>query len=55
MKGEVTVWDTYNSLTQFATHTTIWEHQDHRRINVMNEAVNLLKKKPDIVNYIDIY
>lgn len=55
MKGEGTVWDTYNSLTQFATHTTIWEHQDHRRINVMNEAVNLLKKKPDIVNYIDIY
>lgn len=55
MKGEGTIWDTYNSLTQFATHTLIWEHQDYRRINVMSGAVGLLKKKPDIVNYMDIY
>lgn len=55
MKGEGTIWDTYNSLTQFATHTPIWERQDYRRINIMNDAVNLLKKKPDIINYIDIY
>lgn len=55
MKGEGTIWDTYNVLTQFATHTTMWEPQDYRRINIMNDAVGLLKKKPDIVNYIDIY
>lgn len=55
MIGEGTVWDAYNALTQFATHTPIWEPQDHRRINVMNGAVSLLKRKPDIVNYIDIY
>lgn len=55
MKGEGTIWDTYNSLTRFATHTSIWKHQDYRRINIMNGAVSLLKKKPDIVNYIDIY
>ena len=55
MKGEGTIWNTYNSLTRFATHTSIWKHQDYRRINIMNGAVSLLKKKPDIVNYIDIY
>lgn len=55
MKGEGTIWDTYNTLTQFATHTPIWEHQDYRRIIIMNGAVGLLRKKPDIVNYMDIY
>lgn len=55
MKGEGTIWDTYNSLTQFATHTPIWKHQDYRRINIMHDAVSLLKKKPDIIDYIDIY
>lgn len=55
MKGEGTVWDAYNVLTRFATHTAMWENQDYRRINIMNGAVGLLKKKPDIINYIDIY
>lgn len=54
-KGEGTIWETYNALTQFATHTPIWEHHDYRRINIMNGAVGLLKKKTDIINYIDIY
>ena len=31
------------------------EHHDYRRINIMNGAVGLLKKKTDIINYIDIY
>lgn len=55
MKGEGTIWDTYNTLTQFASHTPIWGQQDLRRISVMDGAVGLLKRKPDIVNYIDIY
>ena len=55
MKGEGTIWDTYNVLTQFATNTQMWKPQDYRRINIMNDAVGLLKKKPDIVNYMDIY
>lgn len=55
MKGEGTIWDAYNVLTQFATHTTIWNPQDYRRINIMNGAVYLLNKKPDIINYMDIY
>lgn len=55
MKGEGTIWDTYNVLTQFASHTTIWKPNDHRRIAIMNGAVGLLKREPDIVNYLDIY
>lgn len=54
MKGEGTIWDTYNSLTRFATHTTIWDRHDYRRINIMNEAVNMLKRQPDILNYIEL-
>lgn len=55
MKGQSTIWDTYNVLTKFATHSRIWQQHDHRRINVMNGAVALLQREPDIVNYIDVY
>lgn len=55
MKGQGTIWNTYNVLTKFATHNRIWQQHDHRRINVMNGAVALLQREPDIVNYIDIY
>lgn len=55
MKGEGTIWNIYNILTRFATHAPIWERHDYRRINIMNDAVKMLKKKPDIVNYMDIY
>lgn len=34
---------------------TIWKPNDHRRIAIMNGAVGLLKREPDIVNYLDIY
>ena len=44
MKGKETIWNTYNLLTQFATHTPIWEQHNYRRINIMNGAVGLLKK-----------
>lgn len=55
MKGEGSIWDTYNVLTKFATHNQIWQQHDYRRINVMNGAVALLQREPDIVNYLDIY
>ena len=54
IKGEGTVWDAYNVLTEFATHTTLWTPEDHRRISLMNKATNMLRKKPDIVSYIEI-
>lgn len=55
MKGEGTIWNTYNILTEFATHTPIWTPNDHRRVAIMNDAVRLLQREPDIVNYLDIY
>ena len=53
LKGEGTLWDAYNLLTEFATYTTLWTPEDHRRISLMNKATNMLRKKPDIVSYID--
>lgn len=53
-KGEGTVWDAYNVLTEFATHTTLWGAQDHKRISLMNKATTMLRKKPGIVSYIEI-
>ena len=53
-KGEGTVWDAYNVLTEFATHTTLWGAQDNKRISLMNKATTMLRKKPDIVSYIEI-
>ena len=44
----------YNVLTEFATHTTLWGAQDHKRISLMNKATTMLRKKPDIVSYIEI-
>lgn len=54
IKGEGTLWDAYNLLTEFATHTTLWTPENYRRISLMNKATNMLRKKPDIVSYIDI-
>lgn len=34
---------------------TIWKPNDNRRLAIMNGAVGLLKREPDIVNYLDIY
>ena len=53
LNGEGTLWNAYNLLTEFATHTTLWTPEDHRRISLMNKATNMLRKKPDIVSYID--
>lgn len=55
IKGEGPPWDAYNLLTEFATHTTLWTPENHRRILLMNKAINMLRKKPDIVSYIEIY
>lgn len=52
---ENTIWDTYNTLTAFASHTTLWERHDYRRISIMNDAVHFLRRKPDIMTYYDLY
>lgn len=53
-KGEGTVWDAYNVFTEFATHTTLRGAQDNKRISLMSKATTMLRKKPDIVSYIEI-
>lgn len=53
-KSSYSLWEIYNQLTQFATHTDLWTPSDIRRGRVMLGADKLLNKKPDIQNYIEM-
>lgn len=55
MIGPTTIWTTYNALTAFATHTSLWSPTDHRRITLQHAATTLLTKHPDINPYLNIY
>ena len=55
IKGDDTIWNIYNVLTEFATHNQLWDDSDHRRVDLMNGAVKMLERKPDIQTYYDIY
>jgi len=53
--GPTTIWDAYNELTAFATHTDLWAPHDIRRADVANAAWRLLSKEPDIQTYCNIF
>lgn len=53
--SDLTVWEVYNNLTQFATHTDIWSASNLNRGAVMLSAVKLLSAQRDIINYANIY
>ncbi len=55
LKGEGTIWDTYNSLTDFASHNELISETDYRRVKILQEASRLLHRSPDIVTYYDIF
>ena len=55
LKGESTIWETFNALTDFASHTTLVSETDYCRVRIMEEASRLLHRSPDIVNYYDIF
>ena len=54
-KSNVKMWDLYNNLTEFASHTSMWNANDNRRTSLMQESVRLLQKKRDIQPYYDIF
>ena len=54
-KSNVKMWDLYNNLTEFASHTSMWNTNDNRRTSLMQESVRLLQKKRDIQPYYDIF
>ena len=47
-------WDLFNVLTEYATHNQTWTPNDNRRTILMSDAMNLLMKKRDIINYYDL-
>lgn len=53
IKTNVTIWQIYNNLTAFATHTDFWDENAIQRRNIYDLATILLRKKPDIKNYIE--
>ena len=54
-KSDIMMWDLYNNLTEFASHTTLWSANDNRRSSLMQQSVGLLQKKRDILPYYDIF
>ena len=54
-KSDIMMWDLYNNLTEFASHTTLWNANDNRRSSLMQQSVGLLQKKRDILPYYDIF
>lgn len=54
-KSNIVMWDLYNNLTEFATHTPLWSDNDNRRSSLMQQSVALLQKKRDIQPYLDIF
>lgn len=56
-KGPGTIWESYNALTAFASHTDSMDADDPRRGQIMSAAFSFLGRKPDIVEtqYIDIF
>ena len=53
--ASMTVWNLYNSITEFASHNEIWPEDDSRRMAVCEAAVNFLFRERDIKNYTDIF
>lgn len=53
IKTDITIWQLFNRLTQFATHTTLLAPDDVKRNDIGNMAFNLLIAKHDITNYIE--
>lgn len=54
-KSNIMMWDLFNNLTEFASHTSLWDKNDNRRTSLMQDSVGLLQRKRDILPYYDIY
>lgn len=54
-KTNVSMWDVFNRLTDFASHTPLWSEDDNRRTELMQQSMVLLQTKRDIKTYHDIF
>lgn len=53
--SNMNVWQLFNILTAFASHTTLWGEHDIRRSMLMSNSVDFLNSKRDIKDYYNIY
>lgn len=53
-KSSLSIWDVYNKLTEFASHTKRWLPDDYRRCLIIDHSNHLLLKQPDIVTYAEM-
>jgi hypothetical protein len=49
------VWELFNRVTQYASHTTDWAENDNRRTMLQGEAVDFLRLPRDIKTYVDVF
>lgn len=55
MKASMSVWDLYNSITNYASNNTDWDARDNRRGLLQAAAFKFLMRERDIKNYSDIF
>ena len=53
--SSMTVWQLFNILTYFATHTQTWTPHDLRRPQLMEQSVSLLNSRRDIMEYHNVF
>lgn len=54
-KSNIKMWNLFNRLTDFASHTNLWERTDNRSASLMQQSMELLMCKRDIQTYYDIF
>ena len=55
MKADMSVWDLYNGVTDYASNNPLWDADDNRRGALQEEALSFLMKQRDIKNYKDVF
>lgn len=55
MKAGMSVWELYNSVTDYASNNTVWPEDDNRRGMLQMSAFNFLLRERDIKKYEDIF
>ena len=55
MKANLSVWELYNAVTDYASNNPVWSEDDNRRGMLQAEALRFLMRERDIQNYSDIF
>ena len=55
MKASMSVWELYNSVTDYASNNIVWSKDDNRRGMLQGEALHFLMRDRDIRNYLDLF